>query len=41
MIRETTKENCTFKEVKRIYTGTDTSCYSLRCLNISNIYLDT
>jgi len=37
LVNETTKGNITFKEVKRIYTGTDTSCYSLRCLNIANI----
>jgi hypothetical protein len=30
----------TFKEVKRIYTGSDTSCFSLRCLNIPNISTD-
>jgi hypothetical protein len=40
LVKETTKGNITFKEVKRIYTGTDTSCYSLRCLNIANIQLD-
>jgi hypothetical protein len=38
--KETTKNNITFKEVKRIYTGTDSSCYSLRCLNISNVHID-
>lgn len=41
LAKELTKGNVTFKEVKRIYTGTDTSCYSLRCLNISNVLLDT
>ena len=40
LAKETTKNNITFKEVKRIYTGTDSSCYSLRCLNISNVYID-
>ena len=40
LVKETTKGNITFKEVKRIYTGTDTSCFSLRCLNIANIQLD-
>ena len=38
--KETTKNNITFKEVKRIYTGTDSSCYSLRCLNIANVHID-
>jgi WD40 repeat protein len=38
--KEMTKGNVTFKEVKRIYTGTDTSCYSLRCMNISNVLLE-
>lgn len=38
--RELTKSNVTFKEVKRIYTGSDTSCYSLRCLHIPNIAVD-
>ena len=26
--------------MKRIYTGQDTSCYSLRCLNLQNVTLD-
>ena len=38
--RELTKSNVTFKEVKRIYTGSDTSCFSLRCLHIPNIACD-
>jgi hypothetical protein len=41
LVKETTKGNVTFKEVRRIFTGTDTSCYSLRCLNISNVLIDT
>ena len=28
--KESTKSNVTFKEVKRIYTGQDTSCFALR-----------
>ena len=40
MEEEKTKKNTTFKEVKRIYTGSETSCYSLRSLNISNIILN-
>ena len=38
--REQTRSNVTFKEVKRIYTGSDTSCYALRCLSIPNIAAD-
>ncbi len=38
---EKTKTNDTFKEVKRIYCGNDSVCYALRCLNISNIILDS
>jgi hypothetical protein len=38
--REQTRSNVTFKEVKRIYTGSDTSCYALRCLSIPNIAPD-
>jgi hypothetical protein len=38
--RELTKSNVTFKEVKRIYTGADASCFSLRCLHIANIACD-
>ena len=37
---ESTKKNVTFKEVKRIYTGSETICYSLRSLNISGIMLN-
>jgi len=37
---ESTKKNATFKEVKRIYTGSETICYSLRSLNISGIMLN-
>lgn len=40
LTKETTRSNITFKEIKRIYTGTDTSCYSIKCLNISNIHLE-
>jgi len=40
MKREQTTSNVTFKEVRRIYTGSDTSCYSLRCLSIPNISPD-
>lgn len=40
MNTEATKRNATFKEVKRIYTGSDTVCYTLRSLNISNIILN-
>ena len=36
---EKTKSNAAFKEVKRIYTGTDSVCYALRCLCINNIIL--
>ena len=38
--KETTKMNTTFKEVKRIYMGTDSSCFALRSLCLSNIHLD-
>jgi hypothetical protein len=38
--KETTRNNITFKEVKRIYTGSDVSCYSLRSLVISGISVD-
>lgn len=37
---EKTKANSTFKEVKRIYMGQDTSCYALRQLMIQDIVLD-
>ena len=37
---ESTKKNIAFKEVKRIYTGQETVCYSLRSLCISNIILN-
>lgn len=37
---EATKKNMTFKEVKRIYTGSETCCYSLRTLNIDNIIMN-
>ena len=40
MQAENTVKNTTFKEVKRIYTGSETVCYSLRTLNISNIILN-
>lgn len=40
METESTKKNITFKEVKRIYTGSETVCFSLRTLNISNIILN-
>jgi hypothetical protein len=39
--REVTRSNTTFKEVKRIYTGSDTSCFALRSLHIPNIALDS
>jgi hypothetical protein len=34
---EKTKSNSAFKEIKRIYTGKDAVCYSLRVLCIGNI----
>lgn len=34
---EKTNSNASFKEVKRIYTGADTTCYGLRTLNINDI----
>jgi hypothetical protein len=40
MKNEKTLSNITFKEVRRIYTGSDTSCYALRCLSIPNISPD-
>lgn len=40
LTKESTKGNATFKEVKRIYTYTDTSCFALRCMNIQSIHLD-
>ena len=39
MDSEHTKKNASFREVKRIYTGSETVCYALRTLNISNIIL--
>ena len=39
MDSEHTKKNVSFREVKRIYTGSETVCYALRTLNISNIIL--
>ena len=38
--RELTRTNVPFKEVKRIYTGSDSCCYSLRCLHIENVAVD-
>lgn len=40
MEQESTKKNTTFKEVKRIYTGSETICFALRTLNISNIIMN-
>lgn len=40
MPTEKTKTNATFKEVKRIYCGNGTNCYSLRSLCISGIILN-
>lgn len=37
---EATKSNVSFKEVKRIYTESDTVCYALRNLTIQNIILN-
>lgn len=37
LIKERTRTNTTFKEVKRIYTGSDTSCFALRSLHIQGI----
>ena len=37
---EATKSNTSFKEVKRIYTESDTVCYALRNLTIQNIILN-
>ena len=34
---EKTNSNTSFKEVKRIYTGADTTCYGIRTLNISDV----
>lgn len=34
---EKTNSNTSFKEVKRIYTGADTTCYGIRTLNINDI----
>ena len=34
LIPELTKRNATFTQVKSMFTGTDISCFSLRCLNI-------
>jgi len=41
LLKEKTKSNYTFKEVKRIYTGSDTSCFALRTLKIANIQADS
>jgi len=35
--KERTRSNTTFKEVKRIYTGSDTTCFALRSLHIQGI----
>ena len=40
MPSEKTKTNATFKEIKRIYCGNGTNCYSLRSLCISGIILN-
>lgn len=40
MESESTKKNETFREVKRIYTGSETVSYALRTLNIGNIIMD-
>lgn len=34
---EKTNSNASFKEVKRIYTGADTTCYGIRTLKINDI----
>ena len=34
ILKEQTKSNVTFKEVKRIYTESDTVCYALRNMTI-------
>ena len=38
--RELTETNITFKEVKRVYSDSGTSCYALRCLNLQGIVAD-
>lgn len=38
---EQTKSNATFKEIKRIYCGNDTNCFSLRTLCIQNVILNS
>lgn len=40
IMREKTKSNVTFKEVKRIYTESDTVCYALRNMTIQDIVLN-
>jgi hypothetical protein len=37
---ESTKINASFREQKRIYMGTDSSCFALRALTLNNIHLD-
>jgi len=38
--KETTKNNITLREVKRIYTGNDTICFGLNAMNIKGIPID-
>lgn len=40
LTKETTKLNATFREQKRIYMGSDSSCYALRALTLNSIHLD-
>lgn len=37
---EKTNSNISFKEVKRIYTGADTTCYGIRTLNINDVIVN-
>lgn len=37
LLKEKTRSNITFKEVKRIYTSNDTSCFAIRNLHIQGI----
>jgi hypothetical protein len=40
LIRESTRDNVAFREVRRVYTGGDTICTALRVLKIANIVMN-
>lgn len=40
LLKEQTKSNMTFKEVKRVYCGSETNCYAVRALTMGGISLN-